>query len=216
MNIALVDFGAGNLHSARRALERAALETGITVVIETATTAEHILRADRIVMPGDGAFRDAMQSLTAVNGMVEALNLAVRKKAKPFLGICVGMQVLATRGLEHGETAGLGWLPGTVRKIEPMRADLKVPHMGWNTLFAHREHAMTKSLALGPNGLHAYFLHSYQMFVDDDADLLAEADYGGPITAIVSRENIAGTQFHPEKSQALGLKLLQNFLHWSP
>jgi imidazole glycerol-phosphate synthase subunit HisH len=216
MKVALVDFGAGNLHSARRALERAAQEAGLNVTVDLVTDANQLREADRIVMPGDGAFRDAMQNLTAVNGMIDALDDTVRKRSKPFLGICVGMQVLATRGLEHGETAGLGWLAGTVRKIEPMRDGLKVPHMGWNTLFAHREHALTKGLKLGPNGLHAYFLHSYQMFAEDDADLLAEADYGGPITAIVSRENIAGTQFHPEKSQALGLRLLQNFLTWSP
>jgi imidazole glycerol-phosphate synthase subunit HisH len=216
MRIALVDFGAGNLHSAHRALERAALESRRSVIVELVTTPDRLQQADRIVMPGDGAFRDAMQSLTAVNGMIAALSHAVLKKGKPFLGICVGMQLLASRGLEHGETQGLGWLPGTVAKIEPMQPGLKVPHMGWNTLFSHREHALTKGLKLGPAGLHAYFLHSYQVLLESDEDLLAEADYGGPITAIVSRENIAGTQFHPEKSQALGLRLLSNFLSWSP
>ena len=216
MKIALIDYDAGNIHSAHKALEVAARAAGIEAEISIGSDPEVVAAADRIVLPGDGAFKDCIVHLKAVPGLAQALDEAVRVKGRPFLGICVGMQLLATTGLEHGETAGLGWLPGTVRRIEPGDAGLKVPHMGWNTLFAHREHPLLKGIALGPEGLHAYFLHAYHLEPANDEDVLAEADYGGPITAIVTRGTIAGTQFHPEKSQKLGMKLLANFLTWTP
>jgi imidazole glycerol-phosphate synthase subunit HisH len=216
MIIALIDYGAGNLHSAAKAIERAARESGLAATIEIGANPAMLRRADRIVLPGDGAFADCMRNLDEADGLREALTEAVKRDRKPFLGICVGMQLLATRGLEHGETVGLGWVPGEVRRIEPARPGIKVPHMGWNTLHAHREHPLLAGVPLGPAGLHAYFLHSYQLICADDADIVAEADYAGPITAIVARGNVAGAQFHPEKSQALGLALLRNFLLWSP
>jgi imidazole glycerol-phosphate synthase subunit HisH len=216
LRIALIDYGAGNLHSAAKALERAANEAGISIQLSIDADPESVRAADRILLPGDGAFRDCMQNLKAAEGLTEALSEAVQQRGRPFLGICVGMQLLASRGLEHGETAGLGWIPGDVVKITPARSGFKVPHMGWNTLFAHCEHALTTGIRLGPEGLHAYFLHSYQLIPDEMGDVIAEADYAGPITAIVARDNIAGAQFHPEKSQTLGLALLRNFLKWSP
>ena len=216
MNIALIDYEAGNIHSAHKALEAAARHNGINVTISIGSDPESIARAHRIVLPGDGAFADCVGHLRRVDGLQQALDEAVHKRAVPFLGICVGMQLLATRGLEHGETAGLDWLPGVVQRIEPANETFKVPHMGWNTLFAHSEHPLLNGIELGPEGLHAYFLHAYHLIPANDEDVLAEADYGGPITAIVARGNIAGTQFHPEKSQTLGLKLLANFLGWTP
>ena len=216
MNIALIDYDAGNIHSAQKALEVAARRISVDATITVGADPDIIAAADRIVLPGDGAFKDCISHLCAVPGLVEALDEAVHHKGRPFLGICVGMQLLATSGEEHGETQGLGWLPGVVKRIEPADPALKVPHMGWNTLFAHREHPLLKDLNLGPEGLHAYFLHAYHLQPADDDDVLAEADYGGPITAIVTRGNIAGTQFHPEKSQTLGLKLIENFLTWTP
>jgi imidazole glycerol-phosphate synthase subunit HisH len=216
LRLALVDYGAGNLHSAAKAFERAANETGISLSITVDARPESIRSADRIVLPGDGAFRDCIANLRDADGLIEALHEAVQVKKRPFLGICVGMQLLATRGLEHGVSLGLDWIPGEVRRIEPGRPGFKVPHMGWNTLYAHQEHALLSGIPHGPNGLHAYFLHSYQFMPADDLDIVAEADYGGPITALIARENMAGAQFHPEKSQVLGLKLLANFLKWSP
>jgi len=216
MKIALIDYDAGNIHSAHKALDVAARASGIAAEITVGADPAMVATADRIVLPGDGAFKDCVSHLRAVPGLTEALEEAVHGKGRPFLGICVGMQLLATTGEEHGETAGLGWLPGAVRRIEPADPALKVPHMGWNTLFAHGEHPLLDGLALGPRGLHAYFLHAYHLEPDDDTDVLAEADYGGPITAIVARGNVAGTQFHPEKSQKLGLKLIENFLRWAP
>ncbi len=216
MRIALIDYGAGNLHSAAKAVERAASEAGIAVSISIDSKPESIAAADRIMLPGDGAFRDCMGNLLAVDGLVEALKEAVHGRGRPFLGICVGMQLLATRGLEHGVTKGLDWISGDVTKIEPARPGFKVPHMGWNTLYAHQDHALLKGIKHGPNGLHAYFLHSYQLIPANDADVVAEADYAGPITAIIAKGNIAGAQFHPEKSQMLGLALIRNFLNWTP
>jgi glutamine amidotransferase len=172
--------------------------------------------ADRVVLPGVGAFADCRRGLEAVAGLRETLEDVVRGKGRPFLGICVGMQLLATRGLEHGVTDGLGWIAGEVRAIEPNDATLKIPHMGWNTLTVTRDHSLLAGLPTGPQGLHAYFVHSYHFVPESRTDVVAETDYGGPVTALVAHGNIAGTQFHPEKSQTLGLGLIANFLKWMP
>jgi glutamine amidotransferase len=214
--IAVVDYGSGNLHSAAKALERAACESGTNEPILVTRDPDAVARAERVVLPGVGAFADCKRGLDAVPGMVEAMTEAVRKKGRPFLGICVGMQLLAERGREHGVTEGLGWIKGEVDRIAPSDPALKIPHMGWNTLAARAAHPLFAGIPLGPQGLHAYFVHSYQLEPADPGDLVAEADYGGPVTAAVARGNIAGTQFHPEKSQKLGLALLANFLRWKP
>jgi imidazole glycerol-phosphate synthase subunit HisH len=214
VRIALIDYGAGNLHSAGKALERALEESGIAGSVAITDKAADVAAADRIVLPGDGAYRDCMTQLRAAPDMVETLERRVRQDGVPFLGICVGMQLLATRGTEHGITEGLGWLPGSVDRIRPADPELKVPHMGWNTLDWHAPHPLTAGLKLGPEGLHAYFLHAYHLTADNRNDVIARADYGQPVTAIVARDNIAGMQFHPEKSQKLGLALLANFLRW--
>jgi glutamine amidotransferase len=168
------------------------------------------------VLPGVGAFADCRRGLNAVSGMVEALEESVRRKARPFLGICVGMQLMAERGREYQVTAGLGWIPGEVDRIEPKDKALKVPHMGWNTLDTLRAHPLLDGIATGPRGLHAYFVHSFHLNAADRDCLVAQADYGGPVTAMVARDTYAGTQFHPEKSQRLGLALIANFLKWAP
>lgn len=216
MSIAIVDYGAGNLRSAAKALERAAREAGLSVPVEVTSAPEAVARAERIVLPGDGAFPDCRRGLAAVPGLTEALEEAVRARGRPFLGICIGMQLMASRGYEYEETEGLGWIPGRVVRIAPSDPALKVPHMGWNTLEKTRHHALLDDIATGPDGLHAYFLHAYHMLPDEPGDVLASAAYGGPVTAIVARANMAGTQFHPEKSQRLGLALLANFLKWRP
>ncbi|HEV2000474.1 MAG TPA: imidazole glycerol phosphate synthase subunit HisH [Xanthobacteraceae bacterium] len=215
MTVAVVDYGSGNLHSAVKALERAARETGTEKIVLTRDP-DQVARADRIVLPGVGAFADCKRGLDAVPGMVDALTDAVRKKGRPFFGICVGMQLLADRGLENEVTAGLGWIAGEVDRIAPADPALKVPHMGWNTLAPQKPHPLFEGISLGPRGLHAYFVHSYNLKPADKGDLVAEADYGGAITAAVARGNVAGTQFHPEKSQKLGLAVLANFLRWKP
>lgn len=216
MIVAVIDYGSGNLHSAAKALERASREGGTNKKILVTNKPEDVKAAERIVLPGVGAFADCKRGLDAVPGMVEALNEAVQKNGKPFLGICVGMQLLAERGLEHGVTQGLGWIKGDVDRITPSDPSLKIPHMGWNTLQQKRQHALFEGIELGDKGLHAYFVHSYHLLPKDPSDILAEADYAGAITAAVARDNIAGTQFHPEKSQKLGLALLANFLRWKP
>jgi glutamine amidotransferase len=216
MTVAVIDYGSGNLHSAAKALERAAREGGTNAKIVVTSDPDDVRRAERIVLPGVGAFADCKRGLDAVSGMVAALNEAVLKKEKPFFGICVGMQLLAERGLEHGVSNGLGWLRGEVDRIAPSDPSLKIPHMGWNTLRMKRKHALLEGIELGDRGQHAYFVHSYHFKPKDNADLVAEADYAGPITAMVARDNIAGSQFHPEKSQRLGLRLLANFLRWKP
>lgn len=216
MTVALIDYGSGNLHSAAKALQRAARESEIKTKIVVTNDPDDVRRAERIVLPGVGAFADCKSGLDAVSGMVAALNEAVLKKKKPFFGICVGMQLLAERGLEHGVSNGLGWLKGEVDRIAPNDRSLKIPHMGWNTLRMKRKHALFEGIELGDRGEHAYFVHSYHFKPKDSADLVAEADYAGSITAFVARDNIAGSQFHPEKSQRLGLKLLANFLRWEP
>ena len=215
MTVAIVDYGSGNLHSAAKALERAALDLGAPRIAVTSDP-EIVRTADRVVLPGVGAFADCRRGLDAVPGMVEALEEAVHQRGQPFLGICVGLQLLAERGLEHGETAGLGWIKGEVVRMEPTDATLKIPHMGWNTLSLDRVHPLFDGIATGRDGLHAYFVHSYHMQVADPADRLATTEYGGTVTAAVARGNVAGTQFHPEKSQKLGLALLANFLKWHP
>jgi imidazole glycerol-phosphate synthase subunit HisH len=216
MSVAVIDYGSGNLHSAAKALERASRESGVNAPIVVTRDPEAVRKAERVVLPGVGAFADCKRGLDAVPGMVEALTEAVRKKGKPFFGICVGMQLLAERGLEHGVTKGLGWLRGDVDRIAPKDASLKIPHMGWNTLSEKRKHPLFDGIELGSQGLHADFVHSYHLKPADPSDLLAETDYAGAITAAVARGNIAGSQFHPEKSQQLGLALLANFLRWKP
>jgi glutamine amidotransferase len=216
VSVAIVDYGSGNLHSAAKAFERAVRESGHDQPIVVTNDPDAVARADRVVLPGVGAFADCRRGLDAVSGMVDALEANVRGRGRPFLGICVGMQLMAERGREYEVTDGLGWIPGEVDKIAPRDPALKIPHMGWNTLDAREPHALLDGLALGPQGLHAYFVHSYQFNVAQQSDLVAQADYGGPITAVVGRGNIVGTQFHPEKSQRLGLKLIANFLKWSP
>ena len=216
MSIAIIDYGSGNLHSARKAFERAAREAGLSREVRVTARPEEVLGADHVVLPGVGAFADCRRGLDGVSGMVEALDEAVRQKGKPFLGICVGAQLMATRGLEHEVVAGLNWIAGDVAPIKPRDSGLKIPHMGWNTLDLRRSHPLLEGVKTGPNGLHAYFVHSFQLYADDAGDVVATADYGGPVTAIIARGNIAGTQFHPEKSQTLGLKLIANFLKWRP
>ncbi len=216
MTVAIVDYGSGNLHSAAKAFERAAQDAGLQQPIVVTNDPSIVASADRVVLPGVGAFADCRRGLDAVAGMVAALEEAVRRKGRPFFGICVGMQLLAERGREYEVTPGLGWIAGEVDRIAPSDPKLKIPHMGWNTLNVDRAHPLLDGLTLGPQGLHAYFVHSYELKVADRADLVAEADYGGPVTAIVGRDNIVGTQFHPEKSQRLGLALIANFLKWRP
>lgn len=214
--VVIVDYGSGNLHSARKAFERAALEASLNARIDVSARPEDVIAADRIVLPGVGAFADCKRGLESVPGMRDALESAVVGAGRPFLGICVGMQLMATRGLEFGETPGLGWIAGDVKALEPSDPSLKIPHMGWNTLVTVNDHPLLKGIKTGPDGLHAYFVHSYHLVPQDRSVVVAETDYGGPVTAIVAKGNTAGTQFHPEKSQFLGLKLIANFLSWRP
>ena len=216
MTVAIVDYGSGNLHSAAKAFERAAREEGLAQPIKVTSDPDEVRRADRVVLPGVGAFADCRRGLDAVDGMVEALDESVRARGRPFLGICVGMQLMAERGREYEVVQGLGWIAGEVDRIAPADPALKIPHMGWNTLEARRPHPLLAGIAVGPAGLHAYFVHSFHLRAAARSDLIAEADYGGPITAIVGRDTMVGTQFHPEKSQRLGLKLIGNFLKWKP
>ena len=212
--VAIIDYGSGNLHSAAKAFERAAQESEADAQILVTAEPSEIAGADRIVLPGVGAFADCKRGLEVVPGLLPALTDAVLAKRRPFLGICVGMQLMATRGLEFAVTPGLDWIEGEVRQIEPSDPALKIPHMGWNTLNLVNPHPLLEGIETGPEGLHAYFVHSYQLVPKDRANLVAETDYGGPVTAFVAKNNMAGTQFHPEKSQTLGLKLIANFLHW--
>ncbi|MDE1172851.1 MAG: imidazole glycerol phosphate synthase subunit HisH [Parvibaculaceae bacterium] len=216
MNIAIIDYGSGNLRSAAKAFERAARESGMAAGILVTGEPDEVARADRIVLPGVGAFGDCRAGLDAIPGMIEALEQAVRHKGRPFLGICVGMQLMATRGLEHGVFPGFDWIAGDVVQIAPSDPALKIPHMGWNTLTLPRPHPLFEGIETGPEGLHAYFVHSYALAAANEADVIAFTDYGGPIAAAVARDNMAGTQFHPEKSQTLGLALIGNFLKWRP
>jgi len=216
MTVAIIDYGSGNLHSAQKAFERAAREAGLDREVKVTSRPDDVLAAEHVVLPGVGAFADCRRGLDAVSGMVEALTEAVRRRGKPFLGICVGAQLLATRGLEYEVVSGLDWIPGDVAPIKPQDPRLKIPHMGWNTLDEKRSHPVLNGIHMGADGLHAYFVHSFQIYPDNTDDVVATADYGGPVTAIVARQNIVGTQFHPEKSQTLGLRLIANFLKWRP
>jgi imidazole glycerol-phosphate synthase subunit HisH len=216
VSVAIIDYGSGNLHSAAKAFERAAREAGIAEAIAVTSDPDAVRRADRVVLPGVGAFADCRRGLDAVSGMVDALDESVRVRGRPFFGICVGMQLMAARGLEHETSQGLGWIRGDVKALQPDDPSLKIPHMGWNTLDRQRDHAVLEGIATGPEGLHAYFVHSYALQAEDGDDVVAVSPYGGPVTAIVAKDNLVGTQFHPEKSQALGLKLIANFLRWRP
>ncbi len=216
MKVAIIDYGSGNLRSASKAFERSAAEAGISADITVTGDPDVVAAADRVVLPGVGAFADCRQGLAAVDGMTEALVDAVTAKGRPFLGICVGMQLMASRGLEFGVTEGLGWISGDVVAIEPDDPSLKIPHMGWNTLTPEAPHALLEGVTTGPDGLHAYFVHSFHLQPGDRNDLVATTDYGSKLTAMVARGNMVGTQFHPEKSQKLGLKLIENFLRWAP
>jgi glutamine amidotransferase len=214
MIVAVVDYGSGNLRSAAKALERAASEAGVAAEVTVTSDAERVGRAERIVLPGVGAFGDCRRGLDQLPGMVEALVSATLGAGRPFLGICVGMQLMATLGREHGAHAGLDWIPGEIVVLEPDDPALKVPHMGWNELEVRQPgHPMLSGLR---QGVHAYFVHSYRFAAAETKHVLAETDYGGTITAMVGRDNLIGTQFHPEKSQKTGLRLLANFLHWRP
>jgi glutamine amidotransferase len=210
--IALVDYDSGNLHSAHKAFERMAHEAGRGTVVVTSEP-DVVAKADRIVLPGDGAFPACRKALSDMGGLAEAIVEAVEKDGKPFLGICVGMQMLATLGHEYEETAGFDWIGGEIVKIAPADETLKVPHMGWNDLVIDNPHPVLDGIKTGD---HAYFVHSYHMKVSDPAQRIAHVDYAGDITAIVGRDNVVGTQFHPEKSQATGLRLIANFLNWKP
>ncbi len=214
MSVAIIDYGSGNLRSAAKAFERAVAETEGATDVRVTSDPDDLAAASHIVLPGVGAFADCRAGLEGVAGMTEALEKAVRRQTKPFLGICVGMQLMADVGREHGDTPGLGWIGGEVTPLEPSDATLKIPHMGWNDLsFSSPGHPVLEGL---DDGVHAYFVHSFGLNCSDPADVLAEVDYGGPITAVVGRENMVGTQFHPEKSQLTGLTLLKNFLSWRP
>lgn len=212
MLTALIDYDSGNLHSAQKAFERMAREIGHGTIVVTSEP-DVVARADRIVLPGDGAFPACREALFAFEGLGEAIIEAVEKRGRPFLGICVGMQMLATVGHEYRQTPGFGWIDGEICRIEPSDPSMKVPHMGWNDLVIDHPHPVLDGIKTGD---HAYFVHSYHMAMRDPSERLAHVDYGGDITAIVGRDNIVGTQFHPEKSHATGLRLIANFLNWKP
>jgi len=213
MIVAIVDYGSGNLRSAAKAFERAAAENGVSAEIRVTSAPETIAGADRIVLPGVGAFADCRRGLAAVSGLEQALDDAVTSRARPFLGICVGMQLMAERGREFETIDGLGWIDGEVVAIEPADSALKIPHMGWNEIEPRSSHPLLAGLGAGA---HAYFVHSYHFRLANSRDLLAVTDYGGSLAAVVGHDNLAGTQFHPEKSQQAGLRLIGNFLRWSP
>lgn len=216
MRVAIIDYGSGNLRSATKAFERAARESGVDAVIELTDKADRVATADRIVLPGVGAYADCRRGLDAVPGMHEAIVDVVEKKARPFFGICVGMQLMSSRGLEKTITPGFGWIKGDVVEMTPDDPSLKIPQIGWNTLDLHQPHPLFDGIKTGPDGLHAYFVHSYHLAAENRDDVIATTNYGGPMTAFVGRANMVGAQFHPEKSQALGLKLIANFLSWQP
>jgi len=216
MRVAIIDYGSGNLRSATKAFERAAREAGISAEIDLTADAERVRSADRIVLPGVGAYADCAAGLRAVDGMWEAVEDVAVRKGRPFLGICVGMQLMSQRGLEKTVTHGFGWISGDVKEITPTDPALKIPQIGWNTIELRRQHPLFAGIPTGPAGLHAYFVHSYHLDAKKPDEVLAVADYGGPVTAAVARDNLVGTQFHPEKSQALGLALITNFLRWRP
>ncbi|HVK90119.1 MAG TPA: imidazole glycerol phosphate synthase subunit HisH [Mycoplana sp.] len=216
MRVAIIDYGSGNLRSATKAFERAAREAGIPAEIDLTDRPERVATADRIVLPGVGAYADCRRGLDAVPGMADALREAVEDGGRPFLGICVGMQLMSSRGLEKTVTQGLDWIEGDVVLMKPDDPQLKIPQIGWNTLQLKRQHPLFDGIRTGDGGLHAYFVHSYHLAAKVPSDVIATVDYGGPMTAFVARDNKAGAQFHPEKSQALGLALITNFLRWKP
>jgi glutamine amidotransferase len=216
MRVAIIDYGSGNLRSATKAFERAAHEAGIDATIDLTDKADRVATADRIVLPGVGAYADCRRGLDAVAGMTEALIEVVEQKARPFLGICVGMQLMSSRGLEKTITQGLGWIKGDVIEMTPGDPNLKIPQIGWNTLDLAHPHPLFEGIPTGADGLHAYFVHSYHLAAERPGDVIATTNYGGPMTAFVGRDNMAGSQFHPEKSQKLGLALIANFLRWKP
>ena len=216
MSVVIIDYGSGNLHSAAKAFERAARDNCLKIPVLVTADPEKVRAAERIVLPGVGAFKDCREGLKSISGMWETLEDEVIRRAKPFLGICVGMQLMASRGLEHDVTEGFGWIPGDVKPITPRDPSFKIPHMGWNTLDPKRPHGLLDGIELEENGLHAYFVHSYHLDARDPAHVIASTDHGMAVTAMVGRDNMAGTQFHPEKSQSLGLSLIANFLRWRP
>ena len=216
MQVAIIDYGSGNLKSATKAFERSVKEAGLKAEIILTDDAEQVRRADRIVLPGVGAYADCRKGLDRVEGMVDVLNEKVREAGVPFLGICVGMQLMSTRGLEKSTTAGLDWISGDVVEMKPADPALKVPQIGWNTLTPRQNHPLLDGISTGPDGYHAYFVHSYHLNAARSEDVVATTDYGMEVTAIVARDNMVGTQFHPEKSQTLGLALIANFLRWNP
>lgn len=219
--IAIIDYGSGNLRSAEKSFAHVIADQGLDARVIVSDKADEVASADRIVLPGQGAFGDCMAGLQAVPGMIAALDEAVLQKGRPFLGICVGMQLLATRGFEHGVHDGLGWIPGEVRPIVPGNKNLKIPHMGWNEIRctpAGSQHSVLHSITESSDaeGIHFYFVHSFMVQSDNTDTVLAQADYGGPINAIIGRDNIIGMQFHPEKSQDAGLALIRDFINWQP
>ena len=216
MRVAIIDYGSGNLRSATKAFERAAREIGMAAEIDLTADAERVRTADRIVLPGVGAYADCKAGLDAVPGMHDAIAEVVEKAGRPFLGICVGMQLMSSRGLEKTVTEGFGWIPGDVVVMTPDDPSLKIPQIGWNTIDVARDHPLFDGIATGPDGLHAYFVHSYHLHTTDPSQCVATTDYGGAVTAMVGRDNMAGTQFHPEKSQSLGVRLIANFMKWAP
>jgi glutamine amidotransferase len=213
MTTVIIDYGSGNLHSAQKAFEQAASAEGLATKILVTSDPDQVRKADRVVLPGVGAFADCRRGLDAVPGMIDAMTEIVFRASRPFLGICVGMQLLAERGLEYETSRGLGWIAGDTVRIEPKDPALKIPHMGWNNLTRKRVHPLLENI---PESLHAYFVHSYHLKAANRTDIVATTDYGGELTALVARDTIAGTQFHPEKSQKLGLALIANFLRWTP
>ncbi|MEP3474712.1 MAG: imidazole glycerol phosphate synthase subunit HisH [Hyphomicrobiales bacterium] len=226
MTCVIIDYGSGNLHSALKSFERASNESGLNKSITLSNNPDDIAKADHIVLPGVGAYADCLSGLEAIHGLKDALEEAVIEKGRPFFGICVGMQLMSTEGHEYKISKGLNWIPGLVEAIEPKDKLLKIPHMGWNTLSVRPfscppatgadTHPVLKDIKTGEDGLHAYFVHSYHFIPDNPAHILATTEYGGEITAMVARDNMIGTQFHPEKSQTLGIKLISNFLQWKP
>jgi len=214
MSVAIIDYGSGNLRSAAKSFERGIKDDGLSLDVVVTADPDQVRAASYIVLPGVGAFADCRAGLIALDGMVDALNEAVIKDAKPFMGICVGMQLMASVGREHGEHTGLGWIKGAVQAMQPVDRSLKIPHMGWNELEIRASgHPIFAGMK---NGQHAYFVHGYHLACENEDDVLATVNYGGQVNAMVGRDNMVGTQFHPEKSQRVGLKLIANFLKWRP